>query len=260
MNNLTALITGASSGIGAEFAKRLSENKYNTILVARRKEKLENLSKQLSEKYNTKSDYLTADLTKKQDIKKVQDYIINLNKLDFLINNAGFGIPKNFHEADLEKQLDMINLHIIAPTCLTYSAIPKMINQKKGTIINVSSLASLIPKPRSSIYSATKSYLTTFSQNLNLTLKDRGIKIQALCPGFTHSDFYQTKEYEKWDKTKIPKFLWMSIEDVVDSSLKALKKDKVIHIPSYKNNLLLHVMNNKLLAKLIWKYQEKKYQ
>ena len=248
-----ALITGASSGIGKEFAIQLSKKGYHTVLVARRKEKLEEVANELEKNYPTKSEILVSDLSKQEGMEEVENYIKKLDGLDMLINNAGFGIPRKFQDIPLEKSLDMINLHVTTPTRLCYAAIPKM--SKQGVIINVSSLASLIPKAGSSVYAATKSYLTMFSKTLQKDLRDK-IKIQALCPGFTHTGFHDTEEFKNWG-ANIPKLLWTNAEYVVEKSLKDLKKDKVVCIPEFHNHILLSLMNNKLISPILWKFYGK---
>ncbi|MDP3027094.1 MAG: SDR family oxidoreductase [Nanoarchaeota archaeon] len=254
MIKLTALITGASGGLGAEFARQLAEKNYDLILVARKKDRLDSLADELQKNYSNKCDILVSDLSTYEGMEKVEDYIRKLDSLDTLINNAGFGIPKRFQDVPLNKLQDMINLHIIAPTRLCYAAIPIMIKQKKGAIINVSSLASLIPKSKSAIYSATKSYLTMFSKTLQGDL-EKEIKIQALCPGFTHTDFHDTKEFKDYN-ARIPEFLWRDPEYVVKKSLKELDKSIVICVPGFENKILVSLMNNKLISSLLWKYHK----
>ncbi len=256
MREMISLITGASSGIGAEFAFQLSEKGYNPILVARRQEKLEKLAKALEKEYLVHPKVLSADLLKEEDLEKVEDYISGLSHLDFLVNSAGFGIPGKFQEVFLTKSLDMLDLHAVVPTRLCHTAIQKM---DKGNIINVSSLASLINRPGYTVYSATKSYLTVFSQTLQKDLGEN-IKVQALCPGFTHTPFHYTKEYkDKSGLQKIPAFLWMDVEEVVKSSLKELgkKRHKVVYIPGFNNRFFLSLMNNKIISPLIWRYYDK---
>jgi len=252
--HLTALITGASSGLGAEFARQLSWIGYNPILVARRKEKLEELSEELKRVYGVSPEILTADLSAYEGMEKVEDYIEKLGGLDMLVNNAGFGIPKKFQDVGLEKLQGMINLHVIAPTRLCYRAIPKM--REKGAIINVASIAPLVTKSNAAVYSPTKSYLITFSKILQKDLGNK-IKVQVLCPGFVHTSFHDTEAFKGYD-VRIPKFLWRDKEYVVKKSLRALGKNKVVCIPGIENKILVSLMNNKLISSILWGYYQKK--
>ncbi len=238
----TALITGASGGIGAAFARRLASLGYNLILVARREQRLAALASQLQQSYPVSAEFLVADLSKTAGITRVERRIAELESLHVLINNAGFGAPGQFvEEANLHKYLDMIHVHVIASTRLCRAALPQMIAQHNGRIINVSSLAAFMPVPGSATYSASKAYLNVFSGALQAELRGTGIKVQALCPGFTHTEFHDTPEYQGYDRSEIPELLWMSAEEVAAQSLNALDRNQVIFVPGFKNRLLATV-------------------
>lgn len=243
---MKALVTGASSGIGEEFAKQLSAKGYDVVLVARRQSNLESLASDLHAKYSVKPEVLVSDLSTYEGIAKAEDYIRSMDSLDMLVNNAGFGVPGRFQDIPMDKLQAMINLHVIASTRLCYQAIPKV-----KAIINVCSTAAFISKSGRAVYSATKSYLTMFSKALQEDVP--WIKIQALCPGFTYSNFHSTDEF-KGDKENAPKFLWMTPEQVVKKSLKALDRKEVVYVPGFYNKLLVSLMNNKLISPLVWKY------
>lgn len=227
----TALITGASSGLGEAFARRLALQGYNLVLVARRKERLSALSSELQSNHPIKVEIIVADLTRDSDIERVETKIHELERVDVLINDAGFATTGRFTEADLDKQLEMVTLHVVAPTRLTWAALPKM--EKGGSIINVASLGAYIKVPGNVTYCATKAYLVVFSETLQLELKEKGIRVQALCPGFTRTEFHG--KMEGFDPSVIPKFLWMTPEDVAKESLKGLEKGKVVCIPGLRN-------------------------
>jgi hypothetical protein len=247
----TALITGASSGIGAAFARQLAVKGKNLILVARGKERLVNLANDLRQRYGITTEILAADLSNLTDIEQVESRIGEIENLDMLVNNAGFGTVGRFGEIDLSRQIDMINVHIIAGVRLCRAALPGMIARHNGAIINVSSIAAFIPTPGNATYSATKAYLVTFSQALQTELAGTGVKVQALCPGFTYTEFHDSSEYEKFDRSQIPKMLWMSAEEVVRSSLKALGRSQVIYIPGLKNRLLVAMARNSITSPLL---------
>jgi len=238
-----AIVTGASSGIGEAYARKLSSRNYDVTLISRNENKLKGLADELNLFYGVSPVVLSANLATTEGLRRVGDYISQVGKIDGLVNSAGFGIHGYFSSVDLQKSLDMIALHITAPTYLCKLVLPKMENG--GFIINISSVASLIPSPGGVVYSATKSYLNEFSKSLQEEVREKGIDVQALCPGFTHTNFHNTQEYN-FQKPKIPDWLWMSTEEVVNKSLEALGNKKVIYVPGFKNRLLVKLMNTRL--------------
>ncbi|MHA1798001.1 MAG: SDR family NAD(P)-dependent oxidoreductase [Candidatus Helarchaeota archaeon] len=255
-----ALITGASAGIGTEFARQLAALGFNLVLVARRKNRLEELATELQQKESIKVRVLTADLSIIEDIERVATEIKKMDNLDVLINNAGFGTRGFFHEVDFKSQLDMMTVHNTTPVYLCRAAIPNMIKRGRGVIINLSSLATFMSFPQSVMYNATKSFLNGFSECLALDLDEMGIRVQALCPGMTHTEFHSVGQYEGYDKSEIPNFLWMTAEETVKQSLKALKKNKVIFIPGRKNRMFKSLWHSPLIGRIIRKQSHKKRQ
>ena len=243
----TALITGASSGIGAAFARSLAAQGYNLVLVARREAQLKNLADELHRKFNIRARVFPADLSDPAQVKRLETLIAEAGDLEILINNAGFGVPGKFAEIQAERNVEMIQVHVVATVCLCRAALPGMISRGRGSIINVSSVAAFMATPRNATYSATKAYLNVFSEGLQNELKGTGVRVQALCPGLTHTEFHDRPGYEDY-KTKIPGFLWMSAEDVVRESLDALKKNRVICVPGFKNRLIVAILRNRLGA------------
>lgn len=228
----TALVTGASSGIGETFARKLSKMGYALILVARRKERLEKLAAELGN-----ADALVADLTNDTDLLAVETRIAAEPKLEFLVNNAGFGVPGMFHETDLEAQHKLHRLHILAIERITHSALKGMIERRKGNIINVSSVAGFFIAPHNVTYAASKAWINRFTEGLYIELKSihSPVRVQALCPGFTYSEFH---DVIGMDRSLISKSLWMSSEDVVDASLNGLERNKLIVIPGWRYRLI----------------------
>jgi short-subunit dehydrogenase len=239
-----ALITGASSGIGEVFARRLAAGGFDLALVARREERLEALAAELAAAHGIQADVLAADLSDDEGVQKVTRYIESHPDLTLLVNNAGFGKRGKFAEADLEGQLDMIRVHIIATVTLARAALPGMIQRGGGAIINVSSVAAFFPAAGGATYSASKIYLNNFSEALNAELDGTGVKVQALCPGFTYSEFHDTPEYSDFDRKEIPGVLWMSAEEVVDDSLAALATHKVIVVPGRRYQGMVAAANS----------------
>ena len=230
---LTSLVTGASSGIGRVFADRLAARGYDITLVSRNKEKLEETAEDLR-KYPVEIKVFPADLSRQEDANKVADYI-SQNGLDFLVNTAGFGVPGFIQDLEISQSLSMINLHVLAPTILCNAASRQMIKNQRGVIINVSSLASFIPGR--GVYSATKSYLTVFSESLQKGLSSHRIKVQALCPRYVKTGFHSTEQYTG-KEPNIPSWLWLTPEQVVDYSLKSLGKKRVVCIPGLKYQVI----------------------
>ncbi|MBP6017302.1 MAG: SDR family oxidoreductase [Candidatus Promineofilum sp.] len=241
-----ALITGASSGIGEKFARRLAAAGFDLTLVARREERLRALADELVRINGIRVDVLAADLARDEDIARVSLAIEAQPDLVLLINNAGFGTRGSFTEVPIKRHLDMIRVHDVASVALTWSALPRMVERGRGAIINVSSIAAFFPSGGGSTYTATKAYLNNFSEALAAELHGTGVKVQALCPGFTYSEFHETPEYLGFNRGQIPSALWMSAEQVVDESLAALSGDQVIIVPGRRYQALVAAINSPL--------------
>lgn len=226
-----ALVTGASSGIGEAYARQLAAEGFDLTLVARREERLQALARELSGAHGIRAEVIAADLSTEEGIGRVAKAIEDMADLSLLINNAGFGTRGDFVEVDLERHMDMIRVHVIATITLTKAALPVMIGRGRGAIISVSSIAAFFPSGGGTTYTATKVYLNNFSEALAAELDSTGVKVQALCPGFTFSEFHDTRDFDDFDRQSIPNMLWMSADEVVAESLAALSGDRVIVIP-----------------------------
>lgn len=235
----SALITGASSGAGAEFARQLAAAGYDLILTARREDKLRELAARLSAEHGVAADVVRADLTQPDDIARLEALIAGRDDVAVLVNNAGFGTSGNFADVALDAQLDMISVHVLATVRLTHAVLPQMIARRAGAVINVSSVASFFASPGGATYGASKAYLNVFSEALQGELDGSGVIIQALCPGFFYSGFHDTAEYEGFDRAQIPESLWMPAEEVVAESLASLGKNNVIVVPGRQYKLLV---------------------
>lgn len=231
----SAFITGSSSGIGAEFARQLAQQGFDLILVARRKEKLDALSEILQEKYSINVEVLVADLSKISDNEQVISRIIEIENLDILINNAGFGIYDNFLQIERMKFVDMINVHFTSPVMLCHATIPGMTKRNRGVIINTSSISAINKDSALIIYTTTKSAVAIFSELLKVKVKGTGIFVQALCPGFTYSEFHDTDAMTGFQRSGYKAEQWMKAEEVVSLSLEAVKSKSVIFIPGEIN-------------------------
>jgi len=240
------LITGASSGIGAAFARALAAQGHDLLLVARRRDRLESLAAELKERHAAFAEILVADLSQRAGVERVQARIAELEALEMLINNAGFGTTGRFTRLDVEKQVQMVNLHVVASMRLCRAALPGMIDRGSGAVINVASVLAFGPFPGNATYAATKAFLVAFSKNLHAELGHKGVRFQALCPGFTSTEFHDTPEYQRFERSRIPEMLWLSAEEVVAGSLAALRRNRVVFVPGLKNRLLAALLGGRL--------------
>ena len=234
-----ALITGASSGIGKAFAERLARDGYDVVLVARRRDRLEALATNLRDTRGVSVDVFPADLTNPGDLHLVEKKVREDANLELLVNNAGFGKIGAYGDLDLEVEDEEIRLNILALVRLTHAAIPGMVARQRGAIINVSSIVAFLPVPFLATYSATKAYVNSFTEAIHEELKGTGVKIQALCPGRTHTEFHERAGINTSDHPS----KGMTSESVVDASLRALKHDKVICVPGITNRVTARIMS-----------------
>ncbi len=245
------LITGASSGIGAAFARRLAKDGYDLVLVARRQKRLEALAAQMTQLFQTRSTILACDLSLESGVCEIESYISNDTALSMLINNAGFGTRGNFVDVDSQKTIGQIKLHVLASVRLTRAALPRMVAAGHGQIINVSSLAAFFTSNNYTTYSATKSYLNMFTKGLAAELAGTSVQALAVCPGLTRTEFLESPEFEDFKFEQVPAWAWMSAEAVVDQSLAALEKNQAVFIPGLFNRIFVNVMNTPLAGKLV---------
>ena len=245
-----ALITGASSGLGEVFARQLAARGYNLVLTARRTERLNALAAELVFRHNIQVESLTADLGTESGIHQIESHIATMADLELLVNNAGFGIRDNFRDGSLQKHLNMIEVHVLASVRLTYHALPGMIAHKKGGIINVSSVAAFVPGHVS--YSATKAYLVAFSRALAAELTGTGVHVQALCPGFIHTEFHSTSENKGFKRASIPKILWLSADHVVSDSIQAILRGRpVVCIPGFQYQFISWIARSPVTSDIV---------
>ncbi len=234
----TALITGASAGIGAAFAKELAERKTDVILVARSQEKLEKLAEELQAKHNIKAHVIIQDLTQPGATKVVFDHVFQQGlTVDLLINNAGFGDYGAFAERKLEKQVQMIQLNVLALVELTHLFLTEMKKRRSGAIINVSSISAYQALPYCSVYSATKAFILHFTEALWAENKDSGVRILALCPGPTESNFFEEAEFPNTFGGAGQNYA--TAEEVAKETLLALQKDCSTIVTGGINNQII---------------------
>jgi short-subunit dehydrogenase len=236
-------ITGASSGIGEAFARRLAPE-HDLLLVARRAERLEKLARELSLEYPTRAEMCVADLTVAEDVGRVAERLAKDTRLVLLVNNAGFGSRGLFWKAPFKEQEDMHKLHVMAPLQLMHAALSNMVPRDFGAIVNVASIASFIRTPGNASYSATKTWLSTFTEAIHAELKSAGsqVAVQALCPGYTYSEFHDVLGVDR--KKLGSQTMWHTAEFVVDASLDGLRRRKLFVIPGWRYRLLVTFLNS----------------
>jgi short-subunit dehydrogenase len=232
-----AVVTGATAGIGREFAEQLAARGYDLLLVARDAGRLAEIAGGLASKHGVAADSYRADLTVDEDVTRLGERLAASPGLAILVNNAGFGTRGTIAEADPREQEAMLRLHTLAPMRLTHAALPVLLANRTGAIVNVSSVASFIYSAGNANYCATKAYLTTFTEALAAELAGTGVQAQALCPGFTRTEFHQRM---KAPPGRIPRRIWMSSRAVVEHSLRALDRGgPVVCIPGLRYRLLV---------------------
>jgi short-subunit dehydrogenase len=230
----SAVVTGASVGLGRAFAERLAREQYDLLLVARDAERLEALATRLASERPIEARTLPADLTDADALARVERELRE-RPPDLLVNNAGFGTVGRFAELDVEAEEREVRLNVIALVRLTHAVLGPMVERGHGAVVNVSSLAGEAAAPFTATYAATKAFVTSFTEALSEELRGSGVRVQALLPGFTRTEFQQRAGI---DTGAIPSVAWMEPEAVVDASVAALEKGQVICIPGLANRVL----------------------
>ena len=232
-----ALVTGATAGIGESFTRLLAENNYNLVLVARDVSRLQERASQLQSQFNVQTHIIQADLSTDAGCAAVEQYITS-NQIDVLINNAGFGINKAFTMSELKAEQEMFDVLVRTPMRLMHGVLPGMKQRNKGVVINVSSVAGYIA---GGSYSAAKSYLTVISESLHTELADTNIKVSALCPGFTRTEFHQRG---RMSMKGLPNFMWLNSDKLVAKAWSDALKGKAVSIPGWQYQILVFVIHS----------------
>lgn len=259
MENNIAIITGATSGIGAAYAREFARQGYDLILTGRRKEMIERNAEQIRDKYGVKVHILIAELSKEEDVEKVIDFIRE-KKVDVLINNAGFGVTGCYQDTDLTSVLNLAEVNVLVPMRLIHQVLPGMIKRKKGTIINISSEGIYLAVPGNAAYSGVKAFLKTFTEGLSMDLQQTGVKVMAVCPGLTHTDFHEKLGMDPARQINRGLIQWMSPEKIVMESLKDLKKGRVVSIPGFHTKILagvFQIIPDKLSYQMLYHFSKK---
>lgn len=241
-----AFVTGASAGIGEVYCRQLASAGYDLIVTARRVERLEALGLELADQFGAKTEAIPADLTNRGDVERLETRIAACDRLVVLVNNAGFGVSGAYPEQPIEQHQRMIDVHISAAVRLTHAALPGMTARGRGYIINVSSVAAFVPTGGGPGYSASKAYLNAFSTNLQDGLAGTGVRVQALCPGYTYTEFHSSGTYQGKERESLPTWVWMTAQEVVAYSLAKLDSGKVIVVPGWRYKLIVGLLTSSL--------------
>lgn len=232
-----AIITGATSGIGKAFADYYASQGYHLLITGRRKDVMLDVALRLEVKYAVSIEMVFADLSRGEDLSRLLQTISKRSDIEVLVNCAGYGLDERFSEDNINHQIAMLGVHVNAPVKITHKVLPIMMRNHCGTIINVSSLAAYMPTAGNTMYTSTKSFLKSFTESLHMDVSSYGIKVQCLCPGFTHSDFHNNLSISSG--TLKPGIIrWMEPSEVVHYSIACLNKGQVICIPGFLNKIL----------------------
>lgn len=237
-----AVVTGASAGIGREFAEQLAARGYDLLLVSRDGARLAEVGLALEERHGIDAEVFAGDLSRDEDVGRLAERIAGEPRLSLLVNNAGFGTSGTLAEADPERQAMMVRLHALAPMRITQAALPVLLRRREGAVVNVSSVASFVYSAGNANYCATKAYLTTFTEAVAAELKGTGVQAQALCPGFTRSEFHHRMAVQTG---RLPSYMWLSATEVVRASLRSLDRHgPVVCVPGLGYRLLVTVLRH----------------
>ncbi|MEP7345588.1 MAG: SDR family NAD(P)-dependent oxidoreductase [Gemmatimonadaceae bacterium] len=238
-----ALVTGASAGLGREFCMQLAAKGYDLILVARDRGRLQEVSEELRRRSpdGGSQEILSADLATEEGAALVRERAAQ-GDIALLVNNAGFGTVGSMARVTLASQEAMLRLQVLVPNALSHAVLPGMIARRSGAIVNVSSVASFTASAGNVNYCASKAYLRTFSEALAQEMESHDVVVQALCPGFTHTEFHARGAM---DKSRIPSVLWLEAERVVRESLAAVaKKGPVVVIPGKRYRVIVFLLRH----------------
>jgi short-subunit dehydrogenase len=240
MDKKVAFISGATSGLGAAFARHFAEQGYDLIITGHPQDKISLDIGELKRINDVNIELILADLANENDVTQVEEIIKRTSGIGVLINNAGFFFGKAFWKNDIRSLDNMIKVHISTPVRFILAALPNMLINGKGTIISLSSLVSFMPVPQDAMYSATKLFSNSFMESLHISFKDKGIKVQVLCPGFVRNTNFHERAGFKLSGLKSWEILpWMEPENVVKISVRNLRKmNKVVVVPGFRNRAI----------------------
>ncbi len=232
----TALVTGPTAGIGAAFARQLAERHYDLVLVSRDEARLERLADELRQRYGVDAEVLVADLADAEELSRVEQRVADpLRPVDLLVNNAGFGHKRPFLDNAVEDEQQMLDVLVTAVLRLSHAALGAMVARGAGAVVNVSSVAGFLPR---GTYSAAKAYVTSMSRWADATYRDQGVRVMALAPGFTRTEFHARMDVPQHSA---PRWMWLDADRLVRDALADLDAGKSLSIPSRRYKALTSV-------------------
>ena len=244
MDRRLALVTGASAGIGAAFARILASHGYDLALTARRADRLDKLAEEISLRYGVETLTVTADLAEPEAPAQILDFLTAHGRtVDVLINNAGYGLPGAYADTRWEDQRALIQVMVSAPSELAHRVLPGMLHRRFGRIVNVASLAGLVPGAAGhTLYGAVKAFMVRFSQSLHLETQAQGVHVSALCPGFTFSEFHDVAGTRAQITQSTPPWLWLGADEVAAAGYEAVEANRAICVPGAPNKAIAAVV------------------
>jgi uncharacterized protein len=256
--NRVALITGASAGIGAAFARVFAEHGFDLVLAARREDRLQSLAAELERAHGIRAQVLPVDLADREAVPRLCAELAASNlTVDALVNNAGYGVPGSFGSVPWQRHADFLQVLLVSLTELTYRLLPGMVERGYGRIINVASLAGLLPAPAGhTLYAATKSFVIRFSEALSCEVSSRGVHVTAVCPGFTYSEFHDVTGTRAMMRG-LPSWMWMDAPTVARQGYDAVMAGRPVYVNGRVNTAiallarylpqrLVHAMNRRV--------------
>ncbi len=232
MATRSALVTGATAGIGAAFARRLAQEGHDLVIVARDAARLDRNAAQLRTQHGVQVDVIPADLATDDGQESVAVRLQDPNRpVDVLVNNAGLSLNTPFLRSSVERETEMLNLNVHAVMRLTLAALPGMVERRHGAIVNVSSVAGFGAAMPGSTYPATKAWVTNFSESVALSVATFGVRVMALCPGYVRTEFHQRAGI---NMSKTPNWMWLDADELVQDGLRDLRRGKVVSVPNWK--------------------------
>jgi len=229
-----ALVTGATAGIGAAFARRLAADGWHLVLVARNAARLAETAGELAERHGHEVETISADLSTDDGCALVEERLSSGSPVDLLVNNAGISLNKPFLRSSAEDETRLLRLNVHAVMRLTLAALRPMTERRRGAVINVSSVAGFGAVMPGSTYSASKAWVTNFSESVGQSARPFGVRVMALCPGYTRTEFHDRAGI---NMSKTPGWMWLRADDVVDDALRDLRKGKLVSVPAWRYKL-----------------------